>query len=177
MNLFDNISYLQFGSNSQQDAYHVLTKYQVMEKLGSYTPILAGTVPLNIQIPGSDLDVICYFIDKELFKMVLERSFSKFNGFTLTNIDINGQDSVVANMNIDNWKVEIFGQSVPVKNQNAYRHMEAEHRFLYKKGESLRQEVIKLKLQGYKTEPAFAKALGLKGNPYTALLTVDTDAL
>jgi hypothetical protein len=45
-----------------------------------------------------------------------------------------------------------------------------EHRVLIEKGEKFRQEIIKLKRQGLKTEPAFAKLLGLDGNPYEALL-------
>ncbi len=34
------------------------------------------------------------------------------------------------------------------------------------KSKAFRQEIIALKKQGYKTEPAFAMALGLKGDPY-----------
>ena len=45
-----------------------------------------------------------------------------------------------------------------------------EHRVLLAKGEEFRQEVINLKRQGWKTEPAFAKLLGLNGNPYEELL-------
>jgi hypothetical protein len=37
-------------------------------------------------------------------------------------------------------------------------------------GERFKNEVIKLKKQGIKTEPAFASLLGLPGDPYGALL-------
>lgn len=66
--------------------------------------------------------------------------------------------------------MEIFGQPVPTKQQMGYRHLIAEHKLLMKHGETFRQKIIKLKKQGYKTEPAFAKALGLKGDPYLELL-------
>ena len=45
-----------------------------------------------------------------------------------------------------------------------------EHRLLQERGEAFRRAIITLKQRGYKTEPAFAKALGLKGDPYLALL-------
>ena len=45
-----------------------------------------------------------------------------------------------------------------------------EYRLLRERGEMFRQEIIALKKQGHKTEPAFAIALGLKGDPYRELL-------
>jgi len=35
---------------------------------------------------------------------------------------------------------------------------------------NIRREVIHLKKQGYKTEPAFCKILGLDGDPYDSLI-------
>jgi len=45
-----------------------------------------------------------------------------------------------------------------------------EHKLLSTKGEKFRQDIIDLKNQGYKTEPAFAKLLGLGGDAYEELL-------
>ena len=45
-----------------------------------------------------------------------------------------------------------------------------EHEILQSKGGIFRLEIIKLKQNGYKTEPAFAFLLGLKGDPYIELL-------
>ena len=45
-----------------------------------------------------------------------------------------------------------------------------EYKILELHGEVFRQEIIKLKSKGLKTEPAFAKLLGLVGNPYEELL-------
>ena len=45
-----------------------------------------------------------------------------------------------------------------------------EHKILQENDEKFRRDIIKLKERGLKTEPAFAKLLGLEGNPYQALL-------
>ena len=43
-------------------------------------------------------------------------------------------------------------------------------RILEKEGEEFRKQIINLKEKGWKTEPAFAKLLGLKEDPYLELL-------
>lgn len=171
-NHFDTITYLAGGTNSQKQAFDVLTKHQIMEKLKDYEPILAGTIPLNINIEGSDLDVICCFTDKTAFETHLRNTFQNYNT-VINTLAINGQETVLANLMADGWEIEIFGQYTPVKQQYAYRHMIIEHTLLQQKGESFRQEIIALKQLGYKTEPAFAKALNLTGNPYAALLAIN----
>ncbi|WP_343330978.1 DUF4269 domain-containing protein [Polaribacter staleyi] len=60
-----------------------------------------------------------------------------------------------------------------VKTQNAYRHMIVENKILKEKGFEFKQSIKKLKSNGTKTEPAFAKLLGLEGNPYTELLKLE----
>lgn len=169
---FDNITYLAKGTAMQKQAYVVLSKHGVIQRLNQYNPILAGTIPINIAIDGSDLDIICYFKIKDEFEISLKVNFSNCNNFKLTNAIINGKETVIANFDLDNWPIEVFGQAIPTKQQAAYRHMIVEHRLLQQHGESLRQQIIMLKQQGYKTEPAFAKILGLTGNPYEALLTL-----
>jgi len=44
-----------------------------------------------------------------------------------------------------------------------------EHEILKAKGENFRLEIIKLKQNGYKTEPAFGVLLDLNENPYLEL--------
>lgn len=50
-----------------------------------------------------------------------------------------------------------------------------EHQILLKRGDDFKQQIIGLKLKGLKTEPAFAKLLGFKGDPYLALLNFSDD--
>jgi hypothetical protein len=56
---FTTIDYLKEGNDRQKKAYEVLLKYKIFEKLSNYSPLLAGTVPIEIDIEGSDLDIIC----------------------------------------------------------------------------------------------------------------------
>ncbi len=52
----------------------------------------------------------------------------------------------------------------------AYRHMIKEYEILKMYGEEFRKQIIQLKRQGLKTEPAFGVLLGLKNDPYIELL-------
>jgi hypothetical protein len=165
---FLDITYLKSGSKKQQKVYQVLVESRLMEKLSTYTPIFVGTIPLNIDIESSDIDIICYVRDKNQFIVALVSYFQNMRGFKITeNATLN---SIKANFYIEDFEVEIFGQDLETIHQNAYRHMIIEHSVLMEKDEHFRQKVIKLKRQGLKTEPAFAKLLGLDGDPYKAIL-------
>ncbi|MOA62849.1 hypothetical protein D3C78_1883950 [compost metagenome] len=56
--------------------------------------------------------------------------------------------------------------------------MVIEDRLLRLFGEKFKQYIIQLKSNGMKTEPAFAKALHIQGDPYLELLSLNnwTDA-
>ena len=58
--------------------------------------------------------------------------------------------------------------------QNAYRHLTIMARLLSFGGDSLREAVRELKRRGVKSEAAFASCLGLVGDPYTALLALES---
>lgn len=167
---FDTLEYLATGSPRQQESYALLHGHQVFDKLTRYAPLLVGTIPIGIDVESSDLDIICCIKDEELFSADVKEAFSECQAFSLETAVINDVSSVIANFMIDGQLIEVFGQAVPVKEQNGYRHMIAEYELLRKHGEPLRQQVIQLKRQGLKTEPAFAQALGLAGDPYQALL-------
>ncbi len=65
---------------------------------------------------------------------------------------------------------EIYAESRDPLMQMGYLHLRAEENLLRLHGNPLREEVRRLKKLGLKTEPAFAKALGLDGDPYLELL-------
>lgn len=166
---FDNIEYLQRGNNRQQQAYSTLTNNQIFLKLNRFDPILVGTIPINIDIENSDLDIICCFVDKHDFIETITDNFKNENNFAISEQSID-TTAIIANFILDNFEIEIFGQSTPVKEQFAYRHLIIEYNLLNKYGDKFKQQVIELKRQGHKTEPAFTIALNLTGDPYMELL-------
>lgn len=170
---FTSIAYLASGNQRQQLACQELKRLQVIEKLTTYQPILVGTIPIDIDIPESDLDIICECKDLNRFQNKLIKLFSEKKAFKTKQTQINTIPSVVCTFKTPHFEIEIFGQDIPVKKQNAYRHMLIEHRLLTEKGTDFKKAIIQLKKEGYKTEPAFAKLLRLSGNPYDALLELE----
>ena len=167
---FKEINYLKQGNSKQKKAFETLSEHAILKRLAEYSPILVGTIPINIDIENSDLDIICCFQDKDSFKKNVIECFGKYKDFQIwENANFNPV-AVVASFMTNDFEIEIFGQNRISTQQNAYRHMLIEHKLLLEKGESFRKEIIELKKSGLKTEPAFTKALGLKGeNPYTEL--------
>ncbi|PWN59658.1 DUF4269 domain-containing protein [Chryseobacterium viscerum] len=170
---FTRIDYLKDGNERQRRAYEVLTKYNVFEKLSNYSPVLAGTIPIEIDIEGSDLDIICEVALRFEEDFLDEIMFSKLIPYDVeTKVEypiINGEKCITLNFMLEGFPIEIFGQNRPTIRQNAYLHMVAEYKILQEKGEEFKQKIIELKKQGIKTEPAFGMLLGLE-NPYEDLL-------
>ena len=171
---FENIEYLKHGSARQREAYATLTKNHILSTLKGFDPILVGSVPININIERSDLDIICTFAGKQEFIKTLTNQFRNKDKFNIREIPDTDSPAVVANFFADNFEIEIFDQPIPTKQQLAYRHLLVEKKLLNEYGSKFRQQIIHLKRQGHKTEPAFAIALGLKGDPYTELLKFET---
>ncbi|MCC9063393.1 DUF4269 domain-containing protein [Flavobacterium piscisymbiosum] len=167
---FCTIEYLKKGNQKQIRAFEILTQNKILSNLAEFEPILVGTIPIDIDIENSDLDIICYWKNKTDFTAKLNLLFGKQTKFNIRETVIDNKESVIANFRIDDFEIEVFGQNIPTKNQNGYKHMIIEYQILQSKGENFRLEIIRLKQNGYKTEPAFAFLLGLKGDPYIELL-------
>lgn len=167
---FDTIAYLKDGNERQRQAYFTLTNNDILSKLERFDPILVGTIPINIDIENSDLDIICCFADKDDFYQAVCNHFRNEKNFNITEQPNLDTLAIVASFYIENVEIEIFGQNIPTKQQFGYRHLLIEHQLLNQYGEKFRQRIVELKQQGYKTEPAFGLALGLTRNPYTELL-------
>ncbi len=167
---FETIDYLKTGNDRQRKAYQILTQHRIFDKLSAYQPLLVGTIPIAIDIETSELDVICCFADKQEFVKTITQLFQSEKDFDLWENNRLEREAIIARFRLGTYEVEIFGQNIPTSKQMGYRHMIIEHRILQQRGEEFRQQIIALKKQGVKTEPAFGQLLGLAGNPYLELL-------
>ena len=167
---FKNIDYLRVGSVRQIEAFNELIRLGIFDSLAKYSPHLTGTIPIGIDLPDSDLDIICECKDYEEFLSRLVELYGYYDEFVIHSKEYYGIKSTVAKFISGNFEIEIFGQNIPSEKQNAFRHMIIENKILLERGPGFREEIIKLKKSGYKTEPAFAKLLNLKGDPYDELL-------
>jgi len=168
---FTTIDYLKTGNVRQQSVFEVLSQHRILHLLQAFDPILVGTFPINIDIETSDLDIVCFWEDKLDFRNQIENNFNQFENFAIRETSNFQHETVIAHFRLSGFEVEIFGQNIPSRLQNGYRHLLIENEILQSKGEVFRQQIIALKKKGIKTEPAFAQLLHLEGDPYEALLT------
>lgn len=167
---FHSMHYLKNGNERQQKAYDAITKLGIMVDLQMYNPILCGTIPIGIDIGTSDLDIVMEVYDFADYEQQVSNLYSEKKGFTLQRKEIRDVPVSKANFVFADFEFELFAQPQPVEQQNAYLHMLIEHALL-ERNPTMREEIIQLKQQGVKTEPAFAQVLQLKGDPYKALLS------
>lgn len=170
--LFVDTAYLAAGNERQRSAYRVLTELGLLERLASFNPILVGTVPLGIDIPDSDLDIICQTADIQAWVTEVSRILKEMNQpFQVEVAEKNGggQAATVCFIH-DDFPIELYAENTPSRQQNGYRHMVEEYRILQVLGPSAAVLIREWKREGLKTEPAFARMLGLPGDPYLALL-------
>jgi hypothetical protein len=143
--------------------------------LAPFEPTLVGTFPLGLQVVGSDIDVICQAPDFAAFEIVLSTWFS---GAGVVAEDwLRDERALSVRFAVMDTPLEVYCEHTPVSEQLGFRHMAVEARLLAVGGAGLREGVRALKARGVKTEPAFARVLGLGGDPYLALLELESWSL
>ena len=153
-----------------QQIANVLGKSQVLKKLKPYSPLVSGTFPLGLGVENSDVDILISSENFQGSEDVLKSEFSKFENFQIQKTSVLGQETWIAGFQVDQVPFEIFWQKIPSHQQSAHRHLIVEARLLKMFGKDLKKKVLNLKKSGLKTEPAFAEALGIEGDPYEELL-------
>lgn len=168
-----DIDYLATGTDVQRRAHQTLTQLGILTELAPYDATLVSTVCNDIDIPGSDLDIICYTVEPLRFIQHVSQRYGSMRGFTVTHHP-EPRSAVVIQFFTDDFEIEIFAQNIPVSEQNALRHMLQTNRVLKIGGSLWRGAIRSLKLRGVKTEPAVAQLLDLPGDPYQAVLALET---
>ena len=150
----------------------ILHELGLMSRLNGFQPTIIGTPPLGIDTRGSDIDVACYASDLDRFATRVTESFSQLQNYACRETDVDGRTASCARFRSCGWPVELLCQTVPIDQQHGVRHFRIERRLLAKVPR-LKDRIMELRDQGLKTEPAFAFALGLPGDPYRALLSLE----
>ncbi len=165
-----DISYLLEGGERQRQAHAALQAIDILAALREFDPVLVGTIALDVDVPSSDLDIICKIDEPAVFERTVRSRFGHLDGFRMRRRGAADFPGVVGEFRSDGFVVEVFGERQLVERQHAYRHHVVEARLLQLGGEEARERIRALKASGLKTEPAFAKYFGIAGDPYHALL-------
>lgn len=163
---YKNIDYLKDGNKIQRKSCQILQELDIMEYLKEYDPLLTGTIPIEIDIEGSDLDIVCSVKNFDEFEKKVSERYGKLEDYRVRKVE----DSIVINFYYEKMEIELYGNDRASDMQNAYLHMLVEAKLLELGGRELRREIIELKKSGIKTEPAFCRVLGVEGNPYENML-------
>lgn len=151
----------------------VIEALDLLGRLAEFRLEVIGTPPLGIDTEHSDIDIACSAKNLDRFSDVVREAFGHFENFRLSRYELNGEPTVLASFRAQGWALELFCQGVPTERQWGVRHFRVEQRLLML-DPTLRSDVRRLKQRGIKTEPAFAEALGLLGDPFVAMLDLET---
>lgn len=85
--------YLQKGNLQQRRAYAVLQELAILTTLSAFDPIVVGTIPIDVDLPGSDIDIICEVLseDRNTIKQLLRGHYGRLPAFQLNESLIGGK--------------------------------------------------------------------------------------
>lgn len=151
-------------------AQEAIAQSQVMEIFAAYSPQIVSTIFVELDTDQSDIDVICEYSNQSAFVSLLTSEFRLYESFKLDVSD----HYAMGRFKQGGFLFELYGATVPVARQAAYRHYKVMQRLVRLAGDEFKQQVRDLKLHGLKTEPAISRILGLEGEPYAAVLGLET---
>ncbi len=164
MNLYsDDIAYLKMGSDRQQAAFLAVLELDLFSVLADYDPLLTGTLPLGLDLPDSDLDVICSVQDFAEFHAVMQAMYGWYDEFACESMQIDGMATAVCSFRYNRFRIKISGQPQATREQAAYRRMAATARLLRMAGETALDDVRRLKAAGMATAQAVGAYFQLEG--------------
>ena len=143
---------------------------RILQTLSDYTPEVVSTIFADLDVAGSDIDIVCCHKDVTEFTSVFHSAFSSERNYEFEN----RKEYVVGKFSYDDFIVEVYSTTRPVHTQVAYRHFQIMKRLSRHGGVKFSSRVRELKLSGLKTEPAICQVLSLLGNPYTAILELES---
>ncbi|WP_439841749.1 DUF4269 domain-containing protein [Aeromonas taiwanensis] len=170
------LDYLAQGNPRQRSAHALLGDGLWDELAWLCTDVaLVSTVAIGLDRPGSDLDILCQHPDPASLAATLAAQGwqvrSKGEQVWLAEQTRRGPDGQC-------WPLELYLTPAPLERLHGWRHLSLMAALLAHFGEPFHQEVRRLRLEdGLKGEAAICRLLGLPGDPYAALLTLEGRSL
>lgn len=173
------LDYLAHGNPRQRSAHALLTA-GVWDALAAQCADMAlvSTLAIGLDRPGSDLDILCQHPDPAAFVATFadqgwQASAKGDSIWLLERVFPCAADSGCDN-SIASWPLELYVTPAPIETLNGWRHLTLMAALLERFGDAFYREVLRLRLeQGLKGEAAICRLLGLAGDPYAALLTLE----
>ena len=170
------LDYLARGNARQRSAYALLSA-GLWDELGPLCDDMAlvSTVAIGLDRPGSDLDILCQHPDPASLAATLATQGwqvrSKGEQVWIAEQSRRGPDDQC-------WSLELYITPAPLEHLNGWRHLSLMAALLAHFGEPFHQAVLRLRFdEGLKGEAAMCRLLGLSGDPYEALLTLEGRSL
>ena len=88
---------------SYEDA---LAECGVLEVLAPFDPRVAGTPPLGLDLPGSDIDVLCFAPDPRMFSDIVWHAFSDALAF-IAKQWVDPPRAVVVSFDAAGWQIQL----------------------------------------------------------------------
>ncbi|MFU1547292.1 DUF4269 domain-containing protein [Aeromonas veronii] len=177
------LDYLAHGNPRQRSAHALLTA-GVWDELAAQCADLAlvSTLAIGLDRPGSDLDILCQHPDPAEFAATFAeqgwQASAKDENVWLLERTLSCLDRHCADSGSDksdaSWPLELYVTPAPIETLNGWRHLTLMAALLERFGDAFYREVLRLRLEeGLKGEAAMCRLLGLEGDPYEALLTLE----
>ncbi|MFQ1971676.1 DUF4269 domain-containing protein [Aeromonas veronii] len=176
-----SLDYLAHGNPRQRSAHALLTA-GVWDELATQCADLAlvSTLAIGLDRPGSDLDILCQHPDPAAFAATLEAqgwlASAKGDNIWLLERTFSCLDQHCADCDQSeaSWPLELYVTPAPIETLNGWRHLTLMAALLERFGDAFYRDVLRLRLEeGLKGEAAMCRLLGLAGDPYEALLTLE----
>lgn len=152
--------------------FSALQKTDILKILRPFSPLLAGSFPLNVNLSNSDLDILICIDDLRVAEEFLSEKLGHFQNFRCEEILVKNRPTLLVSFSFQGLNFEIFGQNQPTVMQEAYLHFLIEERLLKIGDEAFFQKIIEARARGLKVEAAFAKTLELRGDPFDETLAL-----
>ncbi|MBL0613143.1 DUF4269 domain-containing protein [Aeromonas veronii] len=174
------LDYLAHGNPRQRSAHALLTA-GVWDELAAQCADMAlvSTLAIGLDRPGSDLDILCQHPDPAEFAATFaeqgwQASAKGDNIWLLERTFSRDQHNADCDQSEASWPLELYVTPAPIEMLNGWRHLTLMAALLERFGDAFYRQVLRLRLEeGLKGEAAMCRLLGLAGDPYAALLTLE----